>query len=288
MRDFNYELKNLCRRNRDGSYATRADRERVLDLIANQLHDMGYRHMQASRLKPKHIEALVGRWHAEAIAPGTFKNRMANLRWLVEKAGKHNIIERSNAAYSIPSRVFVTNMSKARELDIQALERITDPYTMASLKLQSAFGLRRAESIKIQPAWADRGDKLVLKDTWTKGGRARETPIRNEEQRLVLEQAKQLAGTDSLIPRALNYVNQLQRFKAQCQAAGIDHVHGLRHRYAQMRYRQLTGWNCPAQGGPTSKQLTLEQKAVDLDARLTVSAELGHARAQISAIYLGK
>jgi hypothetical protein len=244
--------------------------------------------MQVSSLRPKHVEALVGRWHAEAIAPGTFKNRMANLRWLVEKAGNRNIIERSNAAYRIPSRVFVTNVSKARELDIQSLERITDPYTLASLKLQSTFGLRRAESIKIQPHWADRGNKLVLKDPWTKGGRAREIPIRNEEQRLVLEQAKQLAGTDSLVPRALNYVNQLQRFKAQCQSAGIDHVHGLRHRYAQMRYRELTGWNCPAQGGPTSKQLTLEQKTVDLDARLTVSAELGHARAQITAVYIGK
>ena len=45
-----------------------------------------------------------------------------------------------------------------------------------SLQLQAAFGLRRGESIKIRPAWADRGDTLVLKDTWTKGGRAREIP----------------------------------------------------------------------------------------------------------------
>ena len=288
MRDFNYELKTLCRHNRDGSYATRADRERMLDLIANQLHDMGYRNMQVSSLRPKHVEALVGRWHAEAIAPGTFKNRMANLRWLVEKAGKRNIMAPSNAVYSIPSRVFVTNVSKARDLDVQTLDRVTDAHTRVSLELQSAFGLRRAESIKIQPAWADRGDKLVLKDTWTKGGRPREIPIRNDEQRIVLDRAKRLAGAGSLIPPALNYVQQLQRFKAQCRSAGIDHVHGLRHHYAQLRYRELTGWNCPAQGGPTSKQLTLEQRAKDLDARVMVSAELGHGREQITAIYLGR
>jgi len=288
VRDFNYELKTLCRHNRDGSYATRADRERMLDLIANQLHDMGYRNMQVSSLRPKHVEALVGRWHAEAIAPGTFKNRMANLRWLVEKAGKRNIMVSSNAVYSIPSRVFVTNVSKGRELDSQTLDRVTDAHTRVSLELQSAFGLRRAESIKIQPAWADRSDKLVLKDTWTKGGRPRAIPIRNDEQRMVLDRAKQLAGAGSLIPPALSYVQQLQRFKAQCQSADIDHVHGLRHHYAQLRYRELTGWNCPAQGGPTSKQLTLEQKAKDLDARTTVSAELGHGREQITAIYLGR
>lgn len=288
VRDFNYELKNLCRRNRDGSFATRADRERILDHIANQLHDMGFRHMQASSLKPKHIEALVQRWHAEAIAPGTFKNRMATLRWLVEKIAKQNIMARTNAYYQIPSRVFVSNVSKAKVLDLELLERVTDPYTAASLRLQSAFGLRRAESIKIQPGWADRGETLALKDTWTKGGRAREVPIRTAEQRAALDHAKALAGSGSLIPNALNYVNQLQRFKAQCQLAGIDHVHGIRHHYAQSRFQELTGWACPAQGGPPGKALLPEQRATDLEARLTISAELGHDRAQVTAIYLGR
>ena len=41
MRNLNYELKQLCRRNRDGSFATQRDRERVLDLVASQLHEMG-------------------------------------------------------------------------------------------------------------------------------------------------------------------------------------------------------------------------------------------------------
>jgi len=48
MKDLNYELKQLCRRSRDGSYATQADRERTLDLIADQLLAMGYRHMHAT------------------------------------------------------------------------------------------------------------------------------------------------------------------------------------------------------------------------------------------------
>ena len=59
MRDLNYELKQLCHRNPDGSYATQRDRERVLDQIANQLHDWGYRHMSAASLKSKHVERLV-------------------------------------------------------------------------------------------------------------------------------------------------------------------------------------------------------------------------------------
>lgn len=40
-----------------------------------------------------------------------------------------------------------------------------------SLQLQQAFGLRREESIKFQPRYADRGDHIALKGSWTKGGR---------------------------------------------------------------------------------------------------------------------
>ena len=58
MRDLNYDLKQLCRHNRDGSYATQADREHILDLIADQLDAMGFRHMNAHSLKPKHVEKL--------------------------------------------------------------------------------------------------------------------------------------------------------------------------------------------------------------------------------------
>ena len=35
MQALNYELKQLCARNRDGSFATQADRERILTLVAN-------------------------------------------------------------------------------------------------------------------------------------------------------------------------------------------------------------------------------------------------------------
>jgi hypothetical protein len=61
-----------------------------------------------------------------------------------------------------------------------------------------------------------------------------------------------------------------------------------RHQYAQERYRELTGWSAPAVGGPRSRELTREQKAIDREARLTISSELGHEREQVTAIYLGR
>jgi hypothetical protein len=288
MRDLNYELKQLCRRNRDGSFATQRDRERILDQIANQLHEWGYRHMGAASLRSKHVERLVETWIASGLAVGTIKNRMAELRWWAEKIGRQQVVARDNAHYEIGYRQFVTNVSKARALTSSDLSKVTDPYSRMSLRLQSAFGLRRAESIKIRPDWADRGDTLVLKDSWTKGGRGRAIPVRNEEQRRVLNEAKALAGHGSLIPTDRTYVEQLRRFEDQCTDAGIHGVHGHRHHYAQTRYREITGCAAPAAGGPRSKDLTPAQREIDREARLTISAELGHEREHVTVVYLGR
>ncbi len=278
-----------CQRNRDGSFATQHDRESILTLIANQLDEDGFRHLRATGVRSKHVEHLVERWHAEEISAGTFKNRMSALRWLAEKIDKQNIVARDNAAYGIAERRHVTNVSKAQELDADKLAAVTDPYTALSLRLQEAFGLRREESIKLRPAWADRGDVLHLKSSWTKGGKERDIPIRTEAQRELLQEAKELAGAGSLIPAEMSYKDQLNRFKAQTAQAGIDRVHGLRHHYvAQAHYAELTGWKAPAAGGPTAKQLSADQKVIDRQARLTISRELGHEREQITAIYLGR
>ena len=58
MKDLNYQLSKLCRDNRDGGFSTQATRSRILDLIANQLQALGFRRMQSTSLKPKHVDAL--------------------------------------------------------------------------------------------------------------------------------------------------------------------------------------------------------------------------------------
>ena len=202
MRDLNYDFKQLCRRNRDGSYATQADREHILDLCADQLHEMGIRELHAQGFKPKHVQLLVDRWLAEELAPGTIKNRMSHLRWLAQKIGKENIVERTNAAYGIPDRVYVSNVSKAKDLDPKQLDELRNPYTQMSVRLADGFGLRRETCIKI-PGKADQGEVLVLKASWNKGGREIRVPIRTPEQHQLLEEAKALAKGKSLVRLAI-------------------------------------------------------------------------------------
>ncbi len=132
MRNLNYELRCLCVRNRDGGYLTRASRERILALIANQLHALGFRKMGVHSLKPKHVQRLVEVWkngHAalgwKPVCIGTIKNRLAQLRWWAGKANKAGVVAKSNAYYRIGNRTLVSPMSMRENAFHQDLNQQT-------------------------------------------------------------------------------------------------------------------------------------------------------------------
>ena len=201
---------------------------------------------------------------------------------------RRGAVAKGNDFYGIPSRQMVSSFSKARTLSAAQLARITDRQVYLSLELQRAFGLRREEALKFRPAYADRGDRLVLKASWTKGGKAREIPIRTDEQRKILGRVWQLAGRGSLIPTERSYIQHLRVYVRQIMNAGLSKMHGLRHAYAQERYFDLTGWSCPIAGGPNTQSLNRQDRQIDKAARLTISAELGHVREQIMSVYIGR
>ncbi len=288
MKDLNYQLKQLCNQNRDGSYSTQSARRHILGQIASQLHGLGYRGMNVRSLKPKHVESLVEHWLRHDIAVGTIKNRMTCLRWWAGKVNRSNVVARSNDHYGIPNRQFVTAESKAQSVNEQALAKVRDSYVRMSLELQQAFGLRREEAIKFRPDFADRGDHIELKPSWTKGGKSRHIPIVTSAQRDTLNKAHKLTGKGSLIPGGKNYVQQLRVYERHTANAGLSRLHGLRHAYAQARYLALTGWPSPAAGGVKTIDLGIQERQIDHEARLVISHELGHIRKQIVSVYLNR
>ncbi len=281
-------MKELCKANRDGSFSTQATRRRILDRIANQLHELGYKHMQAKSLKPKHVEALVSHWKDQGLSVGTLKNLLSGLRWWAKHVGKDDMIPKDNDAFDIGKRRQVGTESKAWELKEAHLAKVSDEYVRLSLRLQAAFGLRREEAIKFRPNYAIKGDHIKLKASWTKGGRARTVPVRTDNQRQLLEDVRKLVKGGALIPPDKNYEEQLHRYERQVRTAGIRNPHGLRHAYAQRRYEELTGWKSPLAGGPATKSFTIEQRALNEGARETISRELGHTRKEITKVYLGR
>lgn len=283
------EIDSMLKHNRDGSFATIAARERILIQAANQLYELGFKNLSAKNLKFKHVTALILKWKTDGLSSGTIKNRVAHFRWWAEKIGKRNMIPQDNRELGIANRSYVNNdINKAKELTENQMNHIRSERMKLSLELARQFGLRREEALKFQPSYADQEDKLVLKASWCKGGRAREIPIRAEAQRELLKQCHAIAGKGSMIPKDRSYKDHLKAFENACHRAGISNVHGLRHAYAQTRYLELTSWNCPkVVGGVSRKAMTVEQKAKDSEARMKISAELGHGREEVTAVYLG-
>jgi integrase len=144
--------------------------------------------------------------------------------------------------------------------------------------------------MKIRVGQADQGAWLALQASWTKGGRARQIPIRTAAQRKLLERIKAFLPTkeSSLIPAHLSYVQHLRRYESLTVRAGFHKLHGLRHAYAQERFYELAGFASPAAGGPPREALTAQQREADYEARMLISEELGHGREAITAVYLGR
>jgi site-specific recombinase XerC len=285
--DLQYSIHRILNSNRDGSFATQHDRKNILYKFANDLVSLGYGLRDISGLKEKHVTAVIQAWQKTGLANSTLKNRTTALRHLCAKINKPNIVQ-SNQKMNIPNRVYVP--SKNRALYNPNFSGITNEYVRTSLELQRVFGLRREESLKIRPWVADRETSLRLEDSWCKGGRGRSIPIRTEEQRYWLNRAKELVQYKdySLIPKDKSYIQHRYVYEKQTARCGLSNLHGLRHAYAQARYKELTSWDAPLNGGPISRALTDEQKNIDHQARMVLTEELGHSREQITVNYLGR
>ncbi|MGL1654827.1 integrase, partial [Vibrio parahaemolyticus] len=84
--------------------------------------------------------------------------------------------------------------------------------------------LRAEEAIKFKPGEALSGpaaDRIELKASWTKGGRARAVPITRDDQRDLLVRVAALAGTGSLIPREKTYIGQLNTYRYETRKVGL-------------------------------------------------------------------
>ncbi|WP_296405422.1 phage integrase N-terminal domain-containing protein [Psychrobacter sp.] len=294
MKKLEHKILQICSRNRDGSYATQANRRSILSLCVSQLDEAGYKvnELKPHDLKGRHINALVKRWKNEGVSNGTIKNRMSALRWLAEKIDNRGLVK-SNDELGIANRKYITNKDKS--IDLVDLSKVDlsklSPHVLLSNELQKEFGLRREEAMKFMPSYALGGypphaaDKIMIKPSWSKGGRYREIPILNSRQVQLLERVQALAKDGSLIPVDKSYKQHKNTFEYETRKAGIGQTHGLRHLYAQNRYLELTGLLCPAVGGV--RELSDNEKKIDRQARLQISSELGHSRLQITGVYLG-
>ena len=297
----NYKLRTSLEsftNKRERSFQTHHGRKQVLNRAIQDIFEGGYKIYDVDQLKLKHIQYLLDQWQAKGISTAEIKNRMSHLRWLAVKVGKPMMIPQSNKDLGIEERKMPANdINRAISRTTEDLAKIKDPCIQMSLKAQELFGLRRKESILFYPKRDYDAQQQILNiEIGTKGGRPRVVPVLTEAQRSFLKEAMQFQkdrGIKAFIDKDKdgndrNYKKQMNLYKSQCEDAGLYNNHGLRHHYAQTRYLDLTGWQCPRKGGKTYQQMTDHEKSIDEKARLIVSEELGHGREYVTRVYLGR
>lgn len=294
VKSADFSINEIVKQSSYRSYASRNDMSVMLKKSIKDLHQLGYKLSHVKGFKAKHVYKLVEHWKAQNKSTATIKNYLSKFRALGKILKDDKLVKIDNAHYSIGSRQYFPANSKA----IHAVDfsKCTDPYIRLSMEGQYLFGLRREESIKFIVSEATRRNGLIdLKTTWTKGGIGRSVPITNQEQLDWLERVRQTVNTgQALIYEGSSYVEQLNKYAYQTRLMGLRQLHGLRHAYAQRRYRELTsyyspnkeGWECPFNGGPMKNELTSDQKNIDFKVRHILTRELGHSRLSILKSYL--
>ena len=173
---------------------------------------------------------------------------------------------------------------------VEAVREQLGARAAAVVELTRELGLRSKEAslLDARAALAQAGThSSVMISDGTKGGRKREVPITNSGQREALARAAQ-AQADA---RAVMLADQdwkrwregeLRDAREVVQQHTGGGLHDLRAAYACERYQALAGRAAPCTGGK------IHDRAADLAARLAVSAELGHGRAEVAAEYVGR
>ena len=294
LRSARFSINELVKQTSGHSHASQADMRHMLFRCIKDLHDLGFKLGHIKGLKSKHIHALVDHWKQQGKNPGTIKNYMSKLRKTARLLGNPQLLKPDNAAYCIAKRSYIPTHNKAiHNID---LTKCHDPYIRLSIEGQRLFGFRREESMKFTLSEAWHGDTLTIMPSWTKGGIGRTLHIINDEQRQWLLKVEKLVHAgESLIPRDRTYKQHLGRYQAQAKVMGVSKLHGLRHAYAQQRYRELTklfdkngqGLLCPMEGGKKYHELNALEKIMDIKARQILTRSLGHSRSSITRVYLG-
>ncbi|MCH2219391.1 MAG: integrase domain-containing protein, partial [Dechloromonas sp.] len=261
-------------------------------------------------LGQKHIHAMVQVWQQAHLAPATIQTYLSFLRGLAMWMGKHGFV-RKPGHYGLSLEEYQRHESARRDkswtaqgIDAEAVITAVcqfDPRVGASLRLMSALGLRRKESVQFRPfqhvmPFSETGlpenQQKADRYAWVKGkgGRVRWIPLDSPAHLAALEFAQGVVdGRDAHMGdprrdlkrnlRRLDYV--LEKFGITLRKRGAT-GHGLRHEVLNDAYEDVAGVPSPVRGGgPVSPEL-------DRAARLAVSQLAGHARARAADAYCGK
>ncbi|ELF6482497.1 integrase domain-containing protein [Vibrio fluvialis] len=246
---------------------------------------------------------LNDRYERGEIAPSTAQNYLSAANRVMELArGDRQVRVDPVAEGGLPKRSGIASGNRSvSEAAHSAVVSTGSGRLGALLELQRNFGLRFEESAKLDAAKAlkeaGKDGSVSIKDG-TKGGRERIVPITSDTQISALQRAAAIQNGRSMIPADQSYREFRQDAYREIGHHPVN-FHGERHHYAQTRYRELLGAECPVKAGvkhggahheylAKALGISVEQaRTLDKEIRTEVARELGHGRIDVTNSYLG-
>lgn len=254
-----------------------------LGQIVNDLKILGFYLTSAHELKTCHLYALIELWRAENMSLDDIKSRLKILYWWADRLERGWIFPADFDQYTPDLPTVLTNPAWS----LSGKPRLHDKTQEYVLLLMEGFGLQFSEAFNIKIAQAYKRDYLLVAHDWLYGQHEREIPIISTAQRNLLMTLKRTYNHHPLKPEIVTDTKYLNHIKANMQQLGMRDMQGLRYRYAQRRYEEITRQYCPLAGGQPTHCLRPDLRIVDREARAMIRVELGLTAQEQIQTFLG-
>lgn len=287
------QISKLARHNRQGSYGTKKAYAEKVNKFCRFL-SKEFAVQKFTNISNKHLAAYVEHEQKRGISNKTIKTELAAIRFFHDKVDRpRHILETENKLLGA-ERLKSSGENKAwTHQEVQRFQDVCrqfDNERLASIvTLARNEGLRIHETLRIDRNIAEKALKTGEIQIKGKGGKVRCVPISRESADVLKEAMQNVERGDKLFVRegekthlvisnCQNFINRHRgKFQDENRAERIAEgeklkenitFHGLRHAYAQDRYREAR-----------------EKHVNDREARLEVSRLLGHERDEVTRIY---
>ena len=286
---------------------TQALSREVIRECCRRLHKLGYYLTSVEGLQRKHIDALVGSWHAQQMAPKTIQNLFSRVKIFCGWMGKGGIVSSEGAIGHLPGvdpaelkvRTYTEKSVSWSGRGIDVYKKIDEALLQDvrhgnMLRMSLAFGLRKKENLKIKLWRSDKGHCLELDGSVAKNGKFRSIPIDTSSeygrfQRWVLDEAKKICRKyDALGWPELSFKQSENRYYHLHRKLGITKVdlgvvgHGLRAEFFENQ-AMLRGLLPVCLGGSPTQMGKREIERINLE----VSRLGGHDDSHTISAYYG-
>jgi len=283
------------------SHSYRVKRKFILIAEFKRLRDSKYKLDNVKLFMERHFSFLFNEWLEQNLSASDIQNRSSALRIFANEWLKKPGMIQKTTKYIIENPGRVKRQSAATEskcwIDkgvnpMKLIQKVFDYNQNIGLvmELQYVFKLRKKEAALLKPFESDYGEILLILNG-TKGGRQRVINIDSDIKRALIDKAKLMVikKYNSCVPTNLTLKKFFNKYAYACKKFGITKKqlgissHGLRHQGANEMYEEIVGEKSPIQGG----KITVENKELINYAFDRIALDLGHARRDITSVYIG-